>query len=220
MMLAIVALAHGPAAWAERELIHMEAAALPPGQLAAEKNRADLPLRAPTLVRHGQSPGVFVQAAERPQIVFEKTTQSDEVALQFEWPEAASPPGVFTLVMRLQPKAVSKGGNLNVVFRSMDRQRALPRLQITNGGSLSLVASPEEVYRLKESLPQDRVTELKVVVDYRTQKISLLLDGRPSGEPVAFAPSAQPVTHLSFSTSEADRARWTAFEEITAFETQ
>ncbi len=198
----------------------MEAAALPPGRVAAEGDRARLPLPAPTLVRHGQSPGVFIQGAEGPRIVFEKTAPSEEVALQFEWPEAAAPPGAFTLVLRLLPKAVSKGGNLNVIFRSTDRQRALPRLQITNGGSLSLVASPEEVHRFEESLPQDRVSELKMVADYRTRKISLLLDGRPCGEPVAFGPTAHPVTHLTLSTSETERARWTAFEEISAFETQ
>ncbi len=204
---------------AERAVVQMEADALPIGRLEATGKRSQLPLMAPTLVRQGSLPGISVikEDANRNRIVLEKQAGGGDVAMQFEWPNAATPPGRFSLTVRVMIRKVSKGGNLNMIFRSSDGDRVIPRLQITNGGSLSWVTSPDEVERYEESLPEDQFIDLSVQVDYARRKVSLAVNGRELGEALEFG-EGRPITHLSISAGDPDRARWIAFEKIAATE--
>ncbi len=102
---------------------------------------------------------------------------------------------------------------MNIVFRSADGKRVVPRFQVTNGGSLSLVTSPEEVFQFEKALPVGRFADLSMVIDYQEKTFQLSMDGSAISAPVPIAPS-QSVTHISFSSSEGERARWSAFEKI------
>lgn len=219
LLLGTPLLGHGE----ERLLVDMKAESLSLEETSGTETDKILPLQRPSRIDLPEGTdahvgevafganGEMVEA-----LVMEKHSRSEEMNISFHWPKGNFPRTQFRADLKMALEKISGGANMSIVLKTENNARAIPRIQISNGGAVTLVVSSDDTRVLGE-LPLKEFFVFSIRIDYFKSEARIFVNDSPFGEPWTLE-SNDIVTQFSVFCNDFSGTRRFTFAEIRAWE--